>query len=154
MAKIIKKIDGTFPPPVAVKKVKTKTLKRVYDHKKNGEPTFEGLFLSNEQLISLGTQLANIPKGPDGVCFMIGIEKINNVINKTVEVIPYVNDGNTRKFYQSGNVIGKIEVEVGKATEDTMLSFIISGEGNFSKWLGEGLPGGSGTSQRTPPPFS
>jgi hypothetical protein len=152
MAKIVKEINDIVKAPEILKKVRTKSLQRVYNHTKNGEPTFDGLFLSNEQLITLGTKLGKMTNGPDGVCFMIGINK--DTLQKSVEVIPYVNDGNTRKFYRKGNIIGKIEVEVGKAIEDTLWSFVIDGDGNFSKWLGEGLPGGSGTSQRTPPPFS
>ncbi len=159
MAKVIKKdligeIKKDFSDVGIAHKVKSKSLKRVYDHTKNGNPTFEGLFLSNNQLKTLGEKLAEIENGPDGVCFMIGLDKSKTPIEKTVEVIPYIDSGNNRKFYRKGTKIGKIEIEVGKATEDTLFSFVINDEGNFSKWLGPGIPGGTGTSQKTPPPFS
>jgi hypothetical protein len=129
----------------------SKSLQRVLENKNRlGRPTLEGLYLTNEQLINLGTILKDTPTGPAGVCFMIGKSLVAGKVLKTVEVIPFKNGQQDLEFYIKDGITGKIHVNVGKAKPSEQFAYIIdsndSAENTFDV--------DRGSSQKTPPPFS
>jgi hypothetical protein len=142
----------------------TNALKRVLKRKKINpvtglkEPSMEGVFLTNDQLIDLGTQLKNTPNGPVGVCFMIGTR---SRFVHTVDIIPFKDgideSGRTIKFYESDGILGNILVNLGPAHLG-IGGFSITNEGhsddNLPPHAVKAAFGSLGSSQRTPPPFA
>ncbi len=128
---------------------------------KIGKPKMEGIYLSKLQLKTLGEQLINMSSGPDGVCFMIGVERNKP---KTVEIILYKNtpthdDPKSREIFNS-NIF---RVNAGGLDESSVRDLIIDSDGHRKEWkvpqptpeiiaaAKELITHGS---QKTPPPFS
>ncbi len=103
----------------------------------------EGIYLSSQQLIDLGNQLAL--DGSDGACFMIGKDTDdNNKPINSVEVIPYTKTKKGLKFYEKDSLIGNLNVQLSDGLQITSMD---------NKSGGLKLLGGGGSgSQRTPPP--
>jgi hypothetical protein len=126
-----------------------KALQRVVDH-----GTHEGIFLSNQQLIELGSKLQL--ENADGAFFMIG----QGEGKKSVEVIPFQLSGNIKpQFYFKDGIKGKIDVDLGRPFTSDIDSheygkLIIDSNGLRSDSVGAFvLPADrKGTSQKTPPP--
>jgi hypothetical protein len=150
--------------------VVSQALQRVLAHKrpispssKKTESTMEGIYLSKLQLKTLGESLLNLSDGPDGLCFMIGIETNNPKPTKTVEVIPYKkmddnNNPNSRVIFN--NAVFTLNAGGLEETSTMDLIFDSSGQrkqpnGNPSPamMMGVDAPVTHG-SQKTPPPFS
>lgn len=109
---------------------------------------YRGIYLSTNQIGKLFHHLKNDYNGvekPDGLTFMIGLAiDMNGLSEHTVECIPYKNKGNKkREFFK---LVGKIG------------GFKSSNLGNPGNDIDDDLfinntdGGGSGISQKTPPP--
>jgi hypothetical protein len=118
----------------------SKALKRVLSHLRvDGKPKLRGFYLSNKQILSLGTQLIG-RNGADGICFMIGEDhEIDNSDHSvdgeglpylTIEMIPFKRIKNekdsTIKFYNKGNFS---EINLGKPFVESENDFKIDGNG-------------------------
>lgn len=124
---------------------------------KPGKPKMEGIYLSKLQLKTLGENLINMSDGPDGLCFMIGIEKNEKKIGKTVEVVPYkeIDNGaapSSREIFN--NCIFRLNA--GGLSEDSVRDLIFDANGHHKEVqhpaaADEVITVGS---QRTPPPFA
>lgn len=127
----------------------TKALQRVIDH-----GTFEGIFLSNQQLIELSGKLQS--ENADGAFFIIG--KAEGI--KSVEIIPFQLSANIKpQFYFKDSVRGKLNIDLGRPFTPDVDSheygkLIIDSNGLRSDSVGAlVLPVvKKGTSQKTPPP--
>lgn len=159
----------------------SEALKRVRNNKapKSMNPTSEGIYLSNDQLIRLGQVLKNLygqdnpnepnnPNNPDGALFMIGKTKVGNKNVQTVEVIPYKVSGGSKVIYNEG----KLSINIGKETPASPTDTHINNNGTIdftiSRIPGSPVPappvapapmmlmaaGPTSGSQRTPPPFA
>jgi hypothetical protein len=123
-------------------------LQRVVDY-----GTFEGIFLSNQQLIELSNKLQS--ENADGTFFMIGKEEGT----KSVEIIPFQLSGNIKpQFYFKDGIRGKINIDLGRPftteADSEYGKLIIDSNGLRSDSVGLFvLPAiKKGTSQKTPPP--
>lgn len=148
-------------------KPKSNSLKRVIANKKNQISTFEGIFLSNDQLITLGTELNKMKaakNSPDGVCFMIGVDTLLN--KRTVEIVPYNYVGNPSiKFHKQDNVEGKLDpIDLGSPFPVGGIPMTLDGDGLHPTPIPPPVDsaaqepvmvafGLTTPSQRTPPPF-
>ncbi len=146
--------------------ITSQALQRVLAHKrpvspgsKKSEPTMEGIYLSKLQLKTLGEKLLNASNGPDGVCFMVGVEKIGAKSIKTVEVVPYRDEKGNRIIFN--NCIFTLNAEGLEENSNRDLIF----DGNGHRTIPNGNPPAAAMkmaveapitvgSQRTPPPFS
>lgn len=143
--------------------LKSASLQRVIANKKNKVSTFEGIFLSNDQLIELGKALNMMKKtsnSPDGVCFMVGVDKIFN--KRTVEIVPYNYNGSPNiKFHKQNNIEGELEpIDLGAAFPSGGIPMTLDGDGlrpTPANTSGQNVAvmalGITTPSQRTPPPF-
>ncbi len=139
----------------------SQALQRVLAHKrainppsKKKESTMEGIYLSKLQLKTLGEYLLGMSNGPDGLCFMIGIEPNST---KTVEVIPYkkINDGdNPGSRVIFNNAIFSVNAGGLEETSDKDLIFDSNGHHKLPKSPTLIATATTVGSQKTPPPFS
>jgi hypothetical protein len=143
----------------------SQALQRVLAHKRPISPTskktkstMEGIYLSKLQLKTLGEKLINLSNGPDGLCFMIGVENSS----KTVEVIPYKDvDGRDdvgSRIIFNDNIF---TINAGGLDENSTMDLIFDPNGHRFQPNGHHPPAmmaadGAIThgSQKTPPPFS
>jgi hypothetical protein len=147
----------------------SQALQRVLAHKRPISPTskktkstMEGIYLTKLQLKTLGENLLNMENGPDGLCFMIGVEKIGGETIKTVEVVPYLmndpgeNPGSRTIFNDC-----IFRLNAGGMEQNSTKDLIIDSNGHHKENKQPAEPmvamiAGAITtgSQRTPPPFS
>jgi hypothetical protein len=124
-------------------------LQRVVNH-----GTFEGIFLSNQQLLELSSKLQS--ENADGTFFIIGKEEGT----ESVEIIPFQLSANIKpQFYFKDTIRGKINIDLGRPFTSDIDSheygkLIIDSNGLRSDSVGALiLPVvKKGTSQKTPPP--
>jgi hypothetical protein len=142
----------------------SQALQRVLAHKrpispssKKQEPTMEGIYLSKLQLKTLGENLLNMSNGPDGLCFMIGVEKIGGKAVGTVEIVPYQKNDNG-ETPQSRTIFNNciFRLNAGGLEENSTRDLIIDSNGHHKEnkqptAVAEAITTGS---QKTPPPFS
>jgi hypothetical protein len=128
-------------------------VKRINPITKIGVPKMEGIYLSKLQLKTLGEHLINMSSGPDGICFMIGVDGNNP---KTIEAIPYKNTPtpeapNSRQIFN--NAI--FTLNAGGLDENSTRDLIFDSDGHHKQLKhpidAEPITHGS---QKTPPPFS
>jgi hypothetical protein len=142
MAKLVlSKPLGDLPAKIGDRPLQdSMALKRVLSHLRvDGKPKLRGFYLSNKQILSLGTQLIG-RNGADGICFMIGEDhEIDNSDHSvdgeglpylTIEMIPFKRIKNekdsTIKFYNKGNFS---EINLGKPFIESDDDFKIDGNG-------------------------
>ncbi len=139
----------------------SKALTRVKNNKRNGTPTSEGIFLSNNQLIALGNALKNLGS-VDGALFMIGREDLpGGGFTQSVEILAYENIGIAKKVYREGH----LTINIGRAEANSPNSVVINNNVPSSQTYSSAAPvpavpagavafdaGITRGSQRTPPP--
>ena len=147
----------------------SQALQRVLAHKrpinppsKKQESTMEGIYLTKLQLKTLGENLLNMANGPDGLCFMIGVEKIGGKTIETVEVVPYLRNDpgenpDSRTIF-NGCIF---RLNAGGLEQNSTRDLIIDSNGHHKENkqpAGAMVAMNAGAittgSQKTPPPFS
>lgn len=125
---------------------KSKALQRVEknikDVKSVSQPAYEGFYLTNDQIIELGNNLKKIRNDdgdcPDGLYFLIG--KKGRV--KSIELIPFVVEGNNLKVFSEKDSVGSISIKLSKGPLQRV-PFCYPSDGVDRK---------AGSGQKTPPP--
>jgi hypothetical protein len=117
--------------------------------------TFEGIFLSNQQLSELSNKLES--KNADGAFFLIG----QSQNKKSVEVIPFKLSADVKpQFYVEGGIKGNVNIDLGRPFAPNVDAhkygkLVINRNGLESEPVAGGaIPTAvkKGTSQKTPPP--
>jgi hypothetical protein len=149
--------------------VTSQALQRVLAHKRALNPpskqltsTMEGIYLTKLQLKTLGENLLNMANGPDGLCFMIGAEKIGGKTVRTVEIVPYLKNDpgenpNSRTIFNDCI----FRLNAGGMEQNSTRDLIIDSNGHHKENkqpAGAVVAMNAGAittgSQKTPPPFS
>ncbi len=140
----------------------SKALTRVKNNKRAGSPnpTSEGIYLSNNQIIALGNALKNIGS-VDGALFMIGKDLVGGRVIQTVEILAYENVGAIKKIFNEGH----LTINIGKAEPNSPTAVLINNNVPPSQTyssVAPAVPAGAVAfdapagitrgSQRTPPP--
>ena len=136
----------------------SKALTRVKNNKRAGNPnpTSEGIFLSNAQIVTLGNALQNTGIA-DGAFFMIGKDLVAGKVIQTVEILAYNVVGVNKIIMNQGH----LNVNIGKADPASANSVTIDNDAIVAQTYSSAAPAGAGVqalavtrgSQRTPPPI-
>ncbi len=136
----------------------SKALTRVRNNRRAGNPnpTSEGIFLSNEQLINLSNALKNTGVA-DGAFFMIGKDLVAGKVIQTVEILAYNTVAGNKIIMNQGH----LNINIGKTDPASASTVTLDNDAIIAQTYASAAPAGAGVqalavtrgSQRTPPPI-
>lgn len=84
-------------------------------------PISEGIFLSNNQIITLGNAFKNLGSVDDAL-FMIGKDLVEGRVIQTIEILSYENVSVSKKVFNKGHLI----VNIGKTEPNSPMAVCIN----------------------------